>query len=73
MSDPTPTPVTAAPQTASWFTKAQKLEAKAAIVAANFTSKWGIFRRVIAAHPMLGFWTGIVLGFITGWIIGKVF
>lgn len=33
---------------------------------AKFDSEWGAFRKYIAAHPLTGFWAGVVVGVIAG-------
>lgn len=31
-------------------------------IKAKFDNEWGSFRKFIAAHPLTGFWIGVVLG-----------
>ena len=31
--------------------------------------KWGAFRKFIAAHPLTGFWVGVVAGVVVGGLL----
>lgn len=33
---------------------------------AKFETEWGVFRKFIAAHPLTGFWIGVVVGVVAG-------
>lgn len=34
-----------------------------------FDTKWGAFRKFIAANPLTGFWSGVIGGFILGGLL----
>lgn len=38
----------------------------------KFDTKWGAFRRFIAANPLTGFWAGVGAGLVLGYIAGSV-
>lgn len=33
---------------------------------AKFDTEWGSFRKYIAAHPLTGFWSGVIGGVLGG-------
>lgn len=34
---------------------------------AKFDMEWGVFRRILAAHPLTGFWCALAVGTALGW------